>query len=180
MITRLHLRQHGLTLLESLIALSILGIVAATALPTWERFIAKSALDGAYELFLNHVLLARSEAIKRGAPVTLCPSRDDRHCLDDHRAWGQGLILFANPYFHENPPSAEQIIARYKPADPDIMIATSSSHRNRLTFLPSGRSWFSNTTVRFCHANLPLVNRALVVAGHGRIRKAVVTPEACR
>ncbi len=163
-----------------MITLAILGIATTMALPTWERFAAKSALDGGYNLVLSHLFLARSEAIKRGLPMTLCPTADGRHCLENHRAWGNGLLLFINPTARNDPESSQQIVARSQQIDPDIVVATSSNQRNSLTFLPSGRSWFSNTTVRICHLRYPWLNRALVISGNGRIRRARFTPNHCR
>ncbi len=174
----LQIRQSGLTMLELLIGLVILGILTATAFPIWEELSAKNDIQASYNLFLSQLLLARSEAIKRETAVTLCPTQDGRHCLDDARAWGRGQLIFIDPEADQMPGVSPQILSSFQPSRTRITISSSAS-RQRITFLPSGRSWFSNTTIRFCHPQHPELNRALVISGNGRVRKASNTALSC-
>ncbi|GAA5194008.1 GspH/FimT family pseudopilin [Ferrimonas gelatinilytica] len=60
--------QHGLTLVELLIAVTILAIVLAVALPSFQSFAQSIRLRGAAFGFLETVHQARTEAIKRDLP----------------------------------------------------------------------------------------------------------------
>ena len=176
----LPLRGHrGITFVELLLVIAILGILTAATLPVWEQLLAKIAVRSNYNLFMAHLFLARSEAIKRETAVTLCPSVDGRHCLEDHRAWAIGYVLFVNPTSKDQPTDSAQIIADHHSNNSRISIATSSHLRNRITFLPSGRSWFSNTTITVCHEGRLTAGRAIVVSGNGRIRKASTAVDPC-
>lgn len=62
-------RQRGVTLIELMITLVILGIVVAWALPSFSTWIANSRLRSEAEVVQNALLLARSEAVKRNLAV---------------------------------------------------------------------------------------------------------------
>jgi len=61
------LRSHGVTLVELLVVLTILGVVAVVAIPDF-RSGDPAQLDLAAEEFANAMRFARSEAIRTGEP----------------------------------------------------------------------------------------------------------------
>lgn len=66
-------RTAGFTLVELLVTLTILGIMMGLAIPSFKNFIgSQRAKSASYEL-VTTLLLARSEAIKRNADVTITP-----------------------------------------------------------------------------------------------------------
>lgn len=67
-------RSRGFTLVEILVVLTILGIMMGLAVPSFKNFVgSQRAKSASYEL-VTTLLLARSEAIKRNADVTITPS----------------------------------------------------------------------------------------------------------
>lgn len=65
---------RGVTAVESLVVVSILGIVAATTAPSFRSFLDAQQVKGyAFDLTTD-LLMARSEALKRNASVVLTPS----------------------------------------------------------------------------------------------------------
>lgn len=64
---RSHIR--GVSLLELLIAMAILGIIVTIAMPSMAGFGANQRLLGAAEQIHGHLQQARSEAVARSAPV---------------------------------------------------------------------------------------------------------------
>jgi len=63
--------QPGLTLLELLVALVVLGVLLAVGVPSFSAMSDKSSLRGAARAIHMDLRLARSEAFKRGRPVSL-------------------------------------------------------------------------------------------------------------
>ena len=70
------LNVRGFSLTELLVTVGILGILTATALPSFSRFVGQNRIAAATNEFVFSLQTARSEAIKRIAPVVLCPSTD--------------------------------------------------------------------------------------------------------
>lgn len=70
------MRQHGITLLELLITVAIIGILAAIAAPSMKQFIDKSRLAGGAQGVYNQLQYARSIATSRNTNVTVVVNDD--------------------------------------------------------------------------------------------------------
>jgi type IV fimbrial biogenesis protein FimT len=67
-------RQHGFTLWELLMTLLVAGILLGVGVPNVREFQRNGAMTAAANDFVTGVLMARTEAVKRQAPVTICLS----------------------------------------------------------------------------------------------------------
>ena len=77
--------ESGFTLPELMIVLAVAGILAALAVPSFQSLTqSQQAKNASFELF-SSLSLARSEAIKRNANVTVAPA-----VAGD---WGQGWTI---------------------------------------------------------------------------------------
>ena len=83
-----------MTLLELLITMALLGIVAALSLPGFMDGVGRMAAKSATRSFTNTLSLARSEAVKTGRNVSICPSQDGLDCSKD--SWNAGWIVFVD------------------------------------------------------------------------------------
>jgi type IV fimbrial biogenesis protein FimT len=84
--------SKGFTLIELMIVLVIFGIVLVLAVPGFSSIFLSARLSNYATELVSTVYLARGEAIKRNAPVTLCASEDGVACSDTND-WGQGWIV---------------------------------------------------------------------------------------
>lgn len=82
---------RGFTMIEMLMAIVILAILAALAVPSFRNASLSSALGSAADNLMASVQLARSEAIKRNRVITLCTSADGATCATG--GWQQGWIV---------------------------------------------------------------------------------------
>lgn len=64
-------RQAGFTLIELMVVVAVLGILTTLAVPSFREFVAGQRMKTASFDLMSMLTLARSEAIKRNASVTL-------------------------------------------------------------------------------------------------------------
>src|SRR6187551_3770506 len=69
-------RQCGFTLWELLMTLLVAGILLGIGVPNLLQFSRNASMTGAANDFVTAALQARTEAVKRQAPVTFCLSDD--------------------------------------------------------------------------------------------------------
>lgn len=96
-------RQHGMTLIETMVTVSILGILMAIGIPAMRNISEADAVRGHVNSFLSAMRYARSEAIRNRAQVVICPSSNSESaspsCATGSLAanpWSQGWIIFVN------------------------------------------------------------------------------------
>jgi type IV fimbrial biogenesis protein FimT len=95
-----HRTQTGVTLLELMTAIAILGILFSIAVPGFREFTRNSRTTSAQNELVTAFTLARSESLRRGMPVSVCASNETQDaCLPADPAgtdWADGWIVFAD------------------------------------------------------------------------------------
>lgn len=74
--------------------LFIVAIVASLAVPSMTNMITRNRMSAEYNRFIGDLTYARSEAVTRSAPVSLCPSTDQSSC--NGTDWDGGWIVFVD------------------------------------------------------------------------------------
>ncbi len=87
-------RQHGFTLIELLIVVAIAAILLSLAAPTFREMLVKRSVQAAAETLASDMRYARSEALKRAAPVVMCRSNDGTKCSNPPGGWSDGWIVY--------------------------------------------------------------------------------------
>jgi type IV fimbrial biogenesis protein FimT len=64
--------MRGLTMIELLVTIAVAGVLLAVAVPGLQNFVAGRAVTAQSQDFISALSFARSEAIKRGSPVSMC------------------------------------------------------------------------------------------------------------
>ncbi|MGY0650508.1 GspH/FimT family pseudopilin [Luteimonas sp. A537] len=143
-----NMRPAGFTLLELMATLAIAAILAAIAAPgmarAWQRANALQALHAT----TSSLALARSLAVSRGYPVTLCPSTDATSCTGG-RDWSAGWIVFLDPGRSQQPASQAQVVEAAAAIKGSLALR-STAGRMRIRYLPHGWASGSNASLHLC------------------------------
>ncbi len=87
-------RNKGFTLIELMVTVAIVAILVVVGIPNLRDAMIRSRLSGQIQEFYGTLSLARSEAIKRGAFITICKSSNGTGCTGN---WSDGWIVFVDP-----------------------------------------------------------------------------------
>ena len=106
-------KNSGFTLLELLIAIALISIVTAIAVPSMTAFNQNDRLTTNINTLTGHLAYARSEAVKRSQQVSLCISSDSANCTGGS-SWEEGWIVYIDAdnddSFTEDTASGEVIL----------------------------------------------------------------------
>ncbi len=161
--------MRGFTLLEMLTTVAVLAVLAALGGPALHGLVLDARRTAGVNAFVGSVQIARSEAIKRNAPVTLCKTTDHQQCAGSGADWSAGWLVFVpgNPLQPTTLDDPQRIlVARQSKFDGRI-----SANREAFVF-HSGGSRSTNGTVMFCDARGPASARAIIISTTGRPRSS--------
>ncbi len=94
-------RPAGFTLIELMIGITVAAILLGIGIPSFQDTIRRNRVTTQTNVVISALAVARSEAVKRGTPVTLCPalgrSGDDQNkCSGDDKWAANGWIVFSD------------------------------------------------------------------------------------
>nr|WP_196799746.1 GspH/FimT family pseudopilin [Thioalkalivibrio sulfidiphilus] len=89
-------RNGGFTLVELMVTLAIAAIVLTIAVPSFWSIVQNNRASTQANELITALNLARSEAVKRGLPVSICPSSNQTACVASSTNWAVGWIVFVD------------------------------------------------------------------------------------
>lgn len=148
-------RSSGLTLTELVATLGIAAILASLAAPAFSAMLKDNRLTVALNDFVAALNLARSEAIKRGARVTLCKSAPPHEECAGDGGWEQGWIAFEDPNDSGARDSGEDIIRVHDPLEPGLDLSGNTPVAGYISYVNTGVTrltggGFQAGTLRLC------------------------------
>jgi type IV fimbrial biogenesis protein FimT len=93
----MNIRSHsGFTLLELMIAITVLAILLGLAIPSFTGVIRQNRVATQSNELVAALALSRSEAVKRGTPVSVCAANAAQSACSGSNDWSLGWIVFSD------------------------------------------------------------------------------------
>lgn len=171
-------KKYGFTLIELMVTISIAGILMAIAVPNFQTFMQNSRITTQANEFLTALNYARSEAVKRGVTVTVCPSSSPSTCAASTN-WAQGWLVFVDADSNGVFATGTDISVRVWPAlraGSTLTAATlTRTTFNSSGFARAGANSYGNDTFRLCDSRGMAFGRAITLTNSGRASISIGT-----
>ncbi len=168
---------RGVTLIELLVALTVMAILAGIAVPSFTTFMQRSALSTEADALASALSVARANALSRNTWVTVAPINAD---------WQNGWTVCLNPTRNADCTGLNVILQRARNTQ-DLTIGFSSTPQaTALSYSPVGYTRTLADTMQSAQILMTLGNanqRLVDVSQLGRVRvctPTTTTPATCQ
>lgn len=159
-------RSFGFTFIELLIALSIIGILAVLAAPSFQHLLMRQQAHKIYSQTLQAINFARANALTNQITTTLCPAYNSVEC---GKNWENGILVFNDT--NENgkiDDESETVILNFPAGSHQYSLRWAAfGNRSYLRYTAFGHTHNQNGTFIYCpengdalYANAIIINRA--------------------
>jgi len=160
------LKIGGYTLLELLVTVSLMTITILLAIPSWLDWINTAETATQVNQLIAAINFARSEAIKRNTPVSMCQSVDGKRCSGN---WNDGYLIFINKDKADQIPAAANRLRFYRHLSSRGMLIWHG--KGMFNISPLGYLFVQNSVFSYCPKNKdPRFAREIIISTTGRIR----------
>ena len=149
---------RGFTLVELMVTVSIIAIVAAIALPSMGWMANAARLDGQADEMTTTMQMARAEAVRRNARMTVCGTTDGTTCASG-TTWTRWIIRGRDNVESESTGTEVVDVIRDTTASGDVQITGPAAG---IVFRPSGIIDSAQTVTVCIPKNLPPENRRVL------------------
>lgn len=124
-------RQSGFTLLEMLISMVVLAVFLGAAIPSFGNLLKNNRLEAEQMDLIAAIALARSEAAKRGVPVTLSALQP----ITAGNEFSNGWVVWVDNNGDGSYQAGTETIRVHQALSSDLKISATTTE---IAFLPSG------------------------------------------
>ena len=171
----MNISMAGFTLVELMVGLAIaFGLLLLTGMST-HTWLPRMHQRHYAEALVQALHLARSESIKRGHRVDVCPSADLANC-DRAGGWERGWIVFADPN-HDGDRDAGESILRVEPAaGHGVTVAANRPVSRYVSYTAEGHARMANGALQMgtftvCLQGQPAIDVVLANGGRPRMQE---------
>ncbi len=149
----------GFTLIELIVTVTIAGVLMSLAAPSFSNFVKNNRLSSQANAIMADLAFARSEAVKRGAPVTICRSKDGAGCLSGTE-WDEGWIVVN---------AAGQVLRMHEALDGKNTLTGTGNLADQTTYAGTGLINLGATeSFRLCDDRYAPYGRRIDISATGR------------
>jgi type IV fimbrial biogenesis protein FimT len=168
-------RMHsGFTLIELLVTIAVLGILLSVAVPSYQDFVLNSRMSSKSNDVLSALQIARSEAVKRNARVSVCKSSGSA-CVTSG-SWAQGWMVFVDGGVAGTMDGTDEAIQVFPALTGTSTLAADANVGDFISYLPTGMPNLavgSTATLTLCPGVTGINGREIEIVAAGR---ANITP----
>jgi type IV fimbrial biogenesis protein FimT len=166
-----HRRGGGFTVVELMVAIAVLAILLALAVPNFNDASLSARLNGFANSLVASAQVARSEAIKRNSNITLCASANGTSCAGSG-GWEQGWIVV------DQTPDPDQVL-QVQQVLPTEFSVSQTGGTAALTF-PGTVVGTSTATLTVCRSTpVGHEERVVTISGTGSAYVTLTTAGSC-
>lgn len=157
--------SRGFGLIEQIVALAVLAVLAAVAIPSFRSLLDRHELRVAQTDYIAALQHAHDLAVNNQMRVVFCPSSNAQTCNDG--SWGGGWLIGRDAQGDQQPDGPPLYTGGKYSAR--LHVVGSDSKKN-IRFQPDGTAGNTNQTLTLCVAGDDPRSLNVVVARRGRIR----------
>lgn len=168
--------QHGVTLIELMLTIAILGTLVAVAVPYMGDMMRNWRVTSQTNELIADLSTARGQAAGSGVIVTVCASSDGTSCSTD---WAAGRIMFTDADGSGAINGTDQLVRKSGAlVEGTTLNVGNLSTAGRLQFRPTGMAsgvTGGGATFKLCDQRTGDYGRLITVASTGRATSATAT-----
>ena len=130
-------RQSGMTVLELLVTMVVAVILLGVGVPSFSSAILSTRMGTQASDFFGSVQRARSEAITRATPVTVCKSASGTSCTTAGN-WEDGWIVFVDGNANAVVDAGDTVVRATPALMPGYTLRATTTFANAITFKGDG------------------------------------------
>ncbi len=164
----------GFTMVELLVTIAIVAVLAAAAVPTFQGYMARTEMNAQISALASSLRLAKSEALKRAMPVTVCPSANPEAAAPTCSGgadWSTGWLVFSDRATRNQVDEGIDTVVARQSAFPRSGGIRPQNAGYTITFSPNGLAIGAQTTFTFkSYEAGSTTEREIVVNAQGSTR----------
>jgi type IV fimbrial biogenesis protein FimT len=126
-------REQGFNLIELMVAITVLGVLLGVGVPSFTGIVRSNRATSQTNDLITALNFARSEALKRGHRVSVCPGVSS--ACSGATDWNAGILVFTDDSGTSGDLDVSDVVLQSWPAYQNMMVASGPTS---IMFTPVG------------------------------------------